>query len=352
MYTTRKLILIILISIVIFAQVFAAFQNIPFGEFGDTGSVPKGESWGVIISSNFSNLTPVLFNSSSPTCGDWDLGSPNEAFGGPGKVTVGNKSPAGNISSEYANDRALGMIIITQESHSRCVPDDNAEGGDILFEFSNTTFVTSVGMLDIEEVRGPSFIQTLDENGEILSTTSFVAAGDNTLQTITIQDDNVKILRVRCEGSCGIGEVQIVTGPFFSPSHTLIPTLSLSPTATHAHTASSTCTVSTSSPRSSGSATPISYNYDNTPSESIESSSTSSEIGVAASVGIGIGSGLGISAIFLFAATMAAMAYRKSSSSDLQVETTEMDTDNSTVNRNPGYEEQNINTNQMYDNFT
>jgi len=50
----------------------------------------------------------MIFDSSHPSGGDFDLGTPNEYYGGPGKGVAGGPGPT-------QNDKALGNVVIVSE---------------------------------------------------------------------------------------------------------------------------------------------------------------------------------------------------------------------------------------------
>jgi len=88
----------------------------------------------------------MIFDSSNPTGGDLDLGSPNQAFGGPGQSEDGDQP---------SNDSALGNVLIITENFDTTDPDDSyVEGSLYHFDFSGygNGEVTMVGfdMLDLD----------------------------------------------------------------------------------------------------------------------------------------------------------------------------------------------------------
>lgn len=60
----------------------------------------------------------MIFDSSNPSGDDWDLGTPNEKFGGPGKGIGGE-------SGLYKNDKPLGNVVIVSEDEDASDPDDS-----------------------------------------------------------------------------------------------------------------------------------------------------------------------------------------------------------------------------------
>jgi hypothetical protein len=93
--------------------------------------------------------------------------------------------------------------LIVQENNAQLeMPDDNAKGGVLIFKFLKKTFVKDIQILDI------------DVNGTRI-TTSFANPakgwrkrrlkvknlGDNSVQTVRIEQDNIRWLKVNLRGS-------------------------------------------------------------------------------------------------------------------------------------------------------
>lgn len=87
----------------------------------------------------------MIFDSTNPTGGDFDLGTPNEEFGGPG---IGR---AGQRGRRYENAEARGNVLIISEDDDSSDPDDNQKGGTMTFQFSSSVVLNSLGLLDNEE---------------------------------------------------------------------------------------------------------------------------------------------------------------------------------------------------------
>ena len=136
------------------------------------------------------------FNSSSPTGGDFDLGTPNQQFGGPG---------VGNAGS--SNNTALGNLLIIQENNN--TPDDNWSGGDINFTFAGATEVVSVTLVDIEENGGSITLTTVGGNTTMVA---IPATGNNSVQDLAINVSNVTSMNVHLDGSGAIGGLNICSG--------------------------------------------------------------------------------------------------------------------------------------------
>ena len=86
----------------------------------------------------------MVFNSSNPTGGDLDLGTPHfrAVVGGPG---VGF---AGKPNQLFSNIAAQGNVLIVSEDGNVTEPDDNQFGGTITFDFNPPVDIDSIGLLD------------------------------------------------------------------------------------------------------------------------------------------------------------------------------------------------------------
>lgn len=124
----------------------AAGMEITNQYMDDIGLTIYGES-------NHPNRTGrvITFDSSNPTGGDTDLGTPNQAYGGPG---IGS----GGTSSQGRNDVSEGNLIILAENvidndGDGLVdnPDDDAAGGTITFDFANPITVQAFTIVDLDD---------------------------------------------------------------------------------------------------------------------------------------------------------------------------------------------------------
>jgi hypothetical protein len=163
------------------------FEELPAGTivfevFGDSGSGPIGVSG---TNPDFSTGTnaAVIFDSSNPTGGDFDLGTPNEQFGGPG---VG----AGGGAGAYVNDTALGNVLILaenldDENNDGLVddPDDAEElvGNSITLDFSalGPVTVSSITIIDFEAFEPEAEVELFDQFDVSLDTFILFPTGDN-----------------------------------------------------------------------------------------------------------------------------------------------------------------------------
>ena len=136
----------------------------------------------------------MIFDSSNPSGGDKDLGTPNAAFGGPGLGQAGKKGKL------FANKVSQGKVLIISEDENASNPDDNEFGGQLHFFFDPPRYLDSIGLLDNDE--GAVFtVLTTDGDGSVYFD---YAGGDNSYENVAIGKPSVMQLTVTFEGSGAI----------------------------------------------------------------------------------------------------------------------------------------------------
>src|SRR5690606_30503882 len=102
-------------------------------------------AWGITLTVSEPSAHPaMIFNANAPTGADYDLGSPNEDFGGPGLGAGGGMGQPGQ------NSVPQGKILIISENGNQSNPNDYSNGGHFIFTFTEPTFVESIQMMDLE----------------------------------------------------------------------------------------------------------------------------------------------------------------------------------------------------------
>jgi hypothetical protein len=155
----------------------------------------------------------VIFDSSNPTGNDFDLGSPNQDFGGPG---VGDGGAAG---SPFANDQALGNVLILAEDlvdndGDGLVDDpddDDVVGSTWTFDFGDVGDVTifSFQILDVENDELVATIEFIDQGGATIETLFMPIPGDNGLATGEVGGlSGVRGLLITLNGSGCLGGIE------------------------------------------------------------------------------------------------------------------------------------------------
>ena len=121
----------------------------------------------------------MIFDSSNPTGNDFDIGTPNEMYGGPG---IG--------SGGASNDVALGKVLILSEDLDASDPDDILEvGASFVFDFSANANVilNAFDILDIEASSNPTIVNLYDYADNLIFSKEVAAGGDNSKLTVDLE---------------------------------------------------------------------------------------------------------------------------------------------------------------------
>ncbi len=122
----------------------------------------------------------MIFNSSAPTGGDFDLGTPNTDFGGPG---IGS---GGSQGSTYQNNLALNNLLVVSEDLDTTDANDLRGMGILEFDFATVgpVIVHSLTIVDIEGKEGPPMVRFYNSAGLLFSTISLNTVGNNGVANI------------------------------------------------------------------------------------------------------------------------------------------------------------------------
>jgi hypothetical protein len=127
----------------------------------------------------------MIFDSSNPTGGDFDLGTPNSMFAGPGISSDGDQP---------SNDTALGMVLINSRDLDASDPDDSYLPGtyhEINFSGIGDGYVTlhSFDMLDLDPPGADNLLTTVtlyDGSDAVLFQMDIPYGEDNAKQIISL----------------------------------------------------------------------------------------------------------------------------------------------------------------------
>ncbi|NER14840.1 hypothetical protein GWK08_15395 [Leptobacterium flavescens] len=151
------------------------------------------------------NNTAMVFDSSNPTGDDFDLGTPNEAFGGPGRGDGGTES----------NDTALGNVLILSEDLDSSDPDDAfVIGSSFIFDFSATPNLTlhSFDILDLEDCTEPTVVTLRDIDGNVLLSKELPFNGNNSKLNVDLESTpNVAFMEIAMNNSGAIDNISLET---------------------------------------------------------------------------------------------------------------------------------------------
>ena len=161
-------------------------------------------AWGVHVTTNSPSSHPaMIFDSSSPTGGDNDLGTPNQDFGGPG---VGDGGKAGMPGE---NSQALGKVLIISEDNKPANPDDNGGGGTVIFTFDLGIRMDEVHILDIDDYTLAGTVRAYSDvnGGNLLVSNRMAGLGDNSVQVVPVNATGVRRLEIEFPGGGAVPAV-------------------------------------------------------------------------------------------------------------------------------------------------
>ncbi len=155
-------------------------------------------SYGITIQAVNNNSShpdiAMIFDSQNPSGSDDDLGTPNQAYGGPG---IGS----GGVPSNYQN---LGNLLIISEDGDPGDPDDESSGGEIRLGFANPTYIGALKLVDIDQ--NNSKVKVTFGTGQT-QTINLSNTGDNSVQTVFVNQGNVTQITIDLTGSGGLANM-------------------------------------------------------------------------------------------------------------------------------------------------
>ncbi|MEO1289506.1 MAG: PKD domain-containing protein, partial [Chloroflexota bacterium] len=172
-----------------------------------SGTILTNQIPNVMISTSNSSQPAMIFDTSNPTGGDDDLGTPHQDFGGPGH---GDGGAAGEIGE---NSIALGNVIIISEDGDSSDPDDNANGGQIIFTFTDPVTVGYIYMLDQDNNGVAATVELYDAGNSVIETGTVVVpssgdrAGDNGVYRIDFNTSDVYKMVFNLPGSGAVAAI-------------------------------------------------------------------------------------------------------------------------------------------------
>ena len=169
------------------AQETIDFEGIPAGTIvssvtGSGGSVVGVSGFNPVFGAGTN--AAMIYDSDCPpgaptdcSGGDWDLGTPNETFGGPGRGIGGESGP-------FQNDTALGNLLIISEDLDSSDPDDaDVVGAAFTFDFSGvgsgSATISEITIIDVEAEEPNAMVELLDGSSNLLAAFALPQTGDN-----------------------------------------------------------------------------------------------------------------------------------------------------------------------------
>ncbi len=170
------------------APITIDFETDGVGNGLSAGTVIDDEyaAYGLTISTDNPGPQPLMiFDTANPTGGDTDLATP---------------------SSHPTNNVALGNVLIISEDGDSSDPDDDAGGGQIIFDWDEPVTIDSVGILDIDQEPGGT-IELFDSGSTLLGTFTMADLGDGSFQEIVTDTEGVSQMVVTFPSSGAVSEV-------------------------------------------------------------------------------------------------------------------------------------------------
>ena len=147
----------------------------------------------------------MIFDTSFPTGGDTDLGTPNELFTIPPDFIV----PGPGVGDQGdSNQIPRGQVLIISEDGDSSDPDDDAiDGGLISFVFDPPVELTEIRVLDIDENEAGGTATAYDALGNVILTRPLLPLGDNSFQVVQFLRKDVSALEIHFVSSAALTAV-------------------------------------------------------------------------------------------------------------------------------------------------
>ena len=183
------------------------------------GTIVSNQIAGMTIATNDPAYPAMIFDSSNPTGGDLDLGTPNVDFGGPGRGAGGRTGGSGE------NTVALGNVLIISEDGDSSDPDDNAGGGQLIFTFDSPVTVESIVLLDLDDGTSANVSLFSETDAELLSVDvgPTDGSGDNGVYSADLNTVRVAKLVVTFPGSGAVASIDLCDDTIVTETPTPTP---------------------------------------------------------------------------------------------------------------------------------
>ncbi len=128
----------------------------------------------------------IIFDSSNPTGCDFDLGTPNQSFGGPGIGRGGAPGSRGENRTAYGHLLIVAEDIIDAQPADGLVddPDDEAGGGVVQIDFVGPMIVHGIVLVDIDRCEWATIDCYLEDAH--VGVAAAEALGNNSVQGIDL----------------------------------------------------------------------------------------------------------------------------------------------------------------------
>ncbi|MGB6333972.1 MAG: hypothetical protein WBG96_00005, partial [Thermoanaerobaculia bacterium] len=146
----------------------------------------------------------MIFDTSAPTGGDVDLGTPNERFTIPPDFIIPGP---GRGNGGKSNQLPRGQVLIISEDADPSDPDDVDAPGLMRFDFDPPVELTEIRLLDIERGESGGTATAYDDVGNVILTRPLFVLGDNSFEVVQFLRKDVSRLDIELEGSAALTAV-------------------------------------------------------------------------------------------------------------------------------------------------
>ena len=179
----------------------------------------------VIPMTSFNSAFPLqphaamIFNSAAPPAGQtssYDLGTPNEDFGGPG---IGDD---GGLNMPFKNDKPLFKILVIKDFDQLTPPKEDDVPAGVTFDFGATNITPkSITIIDNEVTAEAEYGEIrlyASKGGALLKTVVFPNVGQNGVTIVDLgtngtYNSDVSYIEVTMNGSMGIDDLVFCREP-------------------------------------------------------------------------------------------------------------------------------------------
>jgi hypothetical protein len=152
----------------------------------------------------------IIFDSSNPTGGDFDLGTPNETCGGPGRGSGGEAGEPGENCTPYGNLLIIADDIVDVARPYGLVddPDDEEEGGVLVLKFHEEVLPLRVLLVDIDDESAEVHVES--DTLSVFAEASEL--GDNSVQVLDLsraaRGGAYTTVELHFEGSAAVAQIE------------------------------------------------------------------------------------------------------------------------------------------------
>jgi hypothetical protein len=146
-----------------------------------------------VTTPNPANL-PMIFNSSVPSAGDTQLGTPNIFYAGPGIGAGGGPGPG-------MNSLSLGNVMIISDDNDPLNPKSSPTGGTLIYTFTNEVNTKSIQLINAE-----GSIDLYNIDNILIANVPIQVLGLNSYQNLALPYKLVKRMEINLTNSAAVGE--------------------------------------------------------------------------------------------------------------------------------------------------